>query len=791
MRRIRMIAMVVGCAAVTGVVMATTQTQLLETASSVAVGNGLPTSILTPDLNGDGRADIVVTQYETYQLTPLLNNGDGTLSALPPSDTGGRPLGALAALVDGDEHPDVILVELESDNAWFLRGRGDGTFEDARGPIFVDHDPLVVSGGDFNEDGRLDIVVARSPEGPSYLSALLGNGDGTFETFILNERINDFGVAVAVADLNEDGHADIIGSFSQTSIALFPGNGDGTFAPRQEIPTGSRSPVIRPIDLDHDGHLDLFLMQTNMNAIAVMRGRGDGTFEAPVRYPAGTAPAYSTLVDVNRDGELDVVVQSIVSFDVRVLLNQGSGVFGAPRSYAGVGMAQLVAAVDLDGDQIDEVVAASAIAGNATLSLFHTRVDGSLQAAENLIGETAAAMVAADANGDALPDLVVAVPAARRIDTFLSRPGIISPPPMVAAELEIPIGRLIAGDFNEDGHVDLLGAAATIRAAVLLLGQGDGTFAVAHSFELPAGGGSTALFSTDLNGDGHSDALITQTDGGITAFFGRGDGSFDDPVRSLGVSGTTAPALGDFNTDGFADVAVIDTRQSRIAVYLGDGLGNFTVGPTLATSRQVTALTVTDFDADGADDLAFVDSMNNQVGIAINDRSGGFELVENVGTGRTQMSLATRDLSGDARPDLIVSLQEVATVSVFESSEGFPVAGSAGSGHKPTAVTSADFDGDGRYDVATLNDTTMTVATIIRNLGGSLQPRGDGNRDSVTSAADMVRLVQALGTGEGLRIEAAARRVAADSSLDANGDGVLSRQDLVAQMTRLFAGRDQ
>jgi len=764
---------------------------LLLSATSIPVGNGLPTSILTPDLNGDGLADLVVTQYETYRITPILNHGDGTVTVLPSSDTGGRPLGSVAALVDDDEHPDVILVELESDNAWFLKGRGDGTFEEARGPIFIDHDPLVVSGGDFNEDGKFDIAIARSPEGPSYLTALLGNGDGTFDTFILNQRINDFGVAIAVADINEDGHADILGSYSQTSIALLLGNGDGTFAELQEIPTGSRSPVIRPIDLDHDGHLDLFLMQTNIDSVAVMRGRGDGTFDSPVRYPAGESPAYSTLVDVNRDGELDVVAQSIVSFDVRVLLNQGAGVFGSPRSFAGVGMSQLVTALDLDGDAVAEVVAASAIAGNAALSVFRTRADGSLAAPENLIGDTGAAMVTADTDNNALPDLIVAVPVSRRIDTFLSRPGVASPAAITAAELDIPVGRLAAADFDADGHVDLLGAAATIRAAVVMRGHGDGTFDVVTSLELPTGGGSTAVFATDLNADGRHDVLITQTDGGMTSFLGRGDGSFAAPLRSVSVSGTAVPGLGDFNRDGWPDLAVIDSRQSRISIYLGDGLGSFNVGPSIATTRQVSAVSISDFDLDGFDDVAFSDAMNSLVGIAINDGSGGFEAPKNVTTGRTQMSLATRDLSGDPRPDLIVSIQETATVQVFECADDFPRVGSAGTGNRPLATLSADFDGDGRYDIATLNDVPSTVATIVPSLAGNLHPRGDANRDSVASAADAVRIQQALHRGDGLRIESAAARAGATASLDANGDGILSRQDLVAQIVHVFAASVQ
>jgi len=218
---------------------------LFRTPTSVAVGAGLPTSILTPDLNGDGRDDIVITNYQTFRVTPLLNNGDGTLTVQPTSDSGGQPLGAATADLDGDDHADIVLVELESDNAWFVRGRGDGSFDNARGPIFVGHDPLVVATGDFDEDDNIDLAVARSPEGAGFMSVVLGNGDGTFGELVLDYRLKDVGVAVTVADVDRDEHQDFIGSFSQTSIAFWRGNGDGTFAEPQEIITGSRTPIVR------------------------------------------------------------------------------------------------------------------------------------------------------------------------------------------------------------------------------------------------------------------------------------------------------------------------------------------------------------------------------------------------------------------------------------------------------------------------------------------------------------------------------------------------------------------
>lgn len=761
------------------------ETPLFLTPTSLSVGPGLPTAILTPDLNGDGRRDVVITHYETYRLTPLLNNGDGSLTALAPADTAGKPLGALAARFDGDQHPDVIVVELESDNAWFLRGRGDGTFDDARGPIFVDHDPLVLAAGDFDEDRHLDLALARSPEGSGWLTVVLGNGDGSFGAPVLNARLNDFGVAIAVADLNEDGHADLIGSYSQTSIAMFPGNGDGTFGELQEIATGTRTPIIRPIDLDGDNHLDLFLVQTSSDRVAVMRGRGDGTFEAAVTYASGDSPAYLALDDINQDGETDAILESIISFDVRIMLGTGNGAFGPPRSFASIGMAQLVTSLDLNDDSRPEVIAATAPQGVASLSLFPVFADGSLAAAENLIGDSASGGVVADTNGDAVADLVVAMPAALRVGSFLHLdqrygPAVLSPP------LPFPVGRLAAGDFDGDGVVDLLAAAATIRAAAWLRGNGDGTFALATSLPLTSGGGIAGVIATDFDGDGRLDAILAHADGKIVAFRGRGDGGFDEPSVTLNVASAIAPAHGDFNSDGFQDLVTANTRQSAITVLLGDGRGAFTPGPSIPAASQLVSLLAADFDLDGNDDVAFADSTNSRVGIALNDGSGQFLDPLLMSSGERQMSLAARDVSADSRPDLLVALQEAAVVKAFINDGSFAAGAQAGVGQNPIATFSADFDGDGRYDVGTINDTTGTIATVVRNIGGTQIARADGNGDGRVGAADLVAIVHELGEGEAKRVDTSGRGFPATAGADADGDGLISKQDARSTVQRVF-----
>jgi len=172
------------------------------------------TAIVVADLNGDGRLDMVVASgYDTQDPTVsvLLGRPDGSFA--PHVDYSlGLPYGDVAVAVavgdfNGDGKLDLVTLVSTQPSFQILLGNGDGTFQPA--VSFQLSDPLGVSGvavGDFNKDGKLDIAVAGQQFAGPVVSVLLGNGDGTFGKEV--DYATAGSVSVITGDFNGDGNID-------------------------------------------------------------------------------------------------------------------------------------------------------------------------------------------------------------------------------------------------------------------------------------------------------------------------------------------------------------------------------------------------------------------------------------------------------------------------------------------------------------------------------------------------------------------------------------------------------
>jgi hypothetical protein len=551
------------------------------------------------DINGDGKPDLVGVSGSS--LVPYLNNGNGSFTAGTPlaiptsfvlggqTYTSQSTAVSFAALADvtGDGKADLIftlgvgslVVTAGNTPVYFVaKSNGDGSFA---APVATEVS-LVATGdfdyedgiqglqtGDFNGDGKADLIFTYTVA-PSYNSVysqgfaiLLGNGDGTFQTPILQTAYSSttapayfLGPQIAaIGDVNNDHKPDlmVVAETSTPSTQLVPntqmelllGNGDGTFGKPSVISTATNPvlPIDAPTpavlaDLNGDGRLDLICLgdtTAGQGQLAISLGNGDGTFAAPsiLNTTDGGGNIISqdglAVADFNGDGKMDVAVASFDASASGIYFGNGDGTITSFNS-------------------------------SAPVDVFNLAVFGS--------------SIAADFNGDGKADLLV-------VSTLLINSYGTSPPPLTTTTSSLTAS---AASITTGASVTL---TATITGATGGTGIPTGTVTFLD--------GTTSLGTGTLNGSAvatYSTSTLAAGAHSITAQYG-GDSNFAASTSTAVTVTVQAPVPASFTVSASPTSLSIAAGATGTTTVSVTPAGGFAQAVTFACSGVPSEATCT------------------------------------------------------------------------------------------------------------------------------------------------------------------------------------------------------
>jgi hypothetical protein len=271
---------------------------------------------------------------------------------------------------------------------------------------------------------------------------------------------------------------------------------------------------------------------------------------------------------------------------------------------------------------------------------------------------------------------------------------------------------LAVGDFNHDGILDVAVPAGFFLC--IYLGNGDGTFRLFASYP----GVFYAVAAADFNHDGNLDLVVGPDSDVVEVFLGNGDGTFQSPLSSPVSGGAAFIAVGDFNGDGKADIAVIDGRN--IGVMLGNGDGTFQASINNGSFVGPAWLALGDFNNDHSLDVAVVGSFggNSNVGVLLGNGDGTLEAAIVQPLAYVPASVVAADFNGDGDLDVAVG-------DYFNGGITVLLGAGDGSLHDPQTylggggapVVVGDFNADGKLDVVANPTVEGSRSFLVTGMG--------------------------------------------------------------------------
>ena len=704
-----------------------------KTAQNPLDYNTDPRSVAIGDFNNDSWLDFVVTNRVVNNISVFLGSTNGTFSRPTTYSTGSYSLPDKITVADlnNDQRLDIVVAYFGINSVGIFLGIGDGTFVNYTTVSTNSARPIWIHIAHLDNDTFLDLVTADY--GTDSITVYSGDGTGNFSYRMRYPTGYDSSpVSVTSGDLDNDNYLDLAVANSGTNnVGIFFGNGNGTFSDQQVFPTGIRShpKSIAVGSLNSDELLDIVVANYGTNNVGVFQNLGNGTFaEQKIYIMDNASPYFVETADVNKDQQSDLIVISRGTNNIGILLGHRNDNFSRPIMFITGSRSSISAAIgDLNRDGLPDIIAINNDTNSITISIGKN---------EGFQSETRCSLDAPITNNTAELD---------RVDSGSNDENKVrvrrqyghetcSEPPIYGAELrQLP---MLAGDVNNDGHLDIIANNVQSGQLFLLLGHGNGSFSQKTIPQMNEGTFMSPQVS-DFNNDTYLDIVVVyQYQGTIDARSiprtSRRGGSRYDEKHFLQPQkfDSPYPPPGNFypkEEEGWDPLepppppVVISTY---VDILLGHGNGSFTKHVTYRTNCGLDAVIVTaDFNKDDLSDIVVADSCGIiSVFLAIGDGFFANPMIYSVSDPID--SIAVSNFNNDTVLDIIVASYPSAKIHVLLGFGNGSFANQTiqSAATRPQSITIGDFNSDNISDVVVTTDSFGENVNILLGFGnGSFQ----------------------------------------------------------------------
>ena len=681
----------------------------------------LTTAIVSGDFNNDGLDDIVIgydsDDNKAKQL--LINNGDGTFDSVDlPGSVYTSVNGIALGDFDGNGYLDIVLNSFEvlfnvdgklfdlrvlprfdlqvkgrgiavadiNNDGWLdiimgMRKEGDILFINDQQGSFLEKNTLNLPGGetdsrcivvaDLDGNGLLDIVFANENLDSEIQTnhILLNYGNYEFEVLRFQSSYLRT-MALAVGDMNGDGHVDIIESNYGAENRLYLNRGNATFD-HKSLPGGTKiSTSVSLGDIDGDGLIDIAFGNA-YDSNQILRNTGKLSFEdkdLPELSDESTNTFTISLLKANGDDFIDVVAGNRNAPNL-IIMNREENNRPDYSNYYSV--------TELPDEGI---LSTQAIAVHENFIYFGTETGPNQILEVNYATNELKPLPGLESNTVAIIATNLDSSLTDHVDIIIGNEGgrnqllqVVNNQYFVK---DLPGGNyqetvdIAVGDIDLDGKVDIV-IANFAQPNQLLINLGDGIFSV---YELPGGRLFTnAIAMHDIDGDSWIDIIIGNDYEPNQILWNQGNGTFLVEELPGPEFKTRDIDIADIDNDGYMDI-VMASINDGVLLLLNQGetglTGRTFVEKKLSSSkRSPHSISITDINSDGFVDLV-IGHMSHSNEFLINLGNGTFQSYDLIGTTSKTTAIDVADFNGDGLPEIIIGNKDSSSQFAHHSSCG-------------------------------------------------------------------------------------------------------------------------